>query len=202
MQDAVPVGQGGMVAILGMSDSLVEDLCRWVTKESKAGILEPANFNAPGQVVASGSLSAIDWLKQNIQRFMEQHGAKAKLIPLNVSAPFHCSMMKIAEAGMQEFLLSVDFQMAKAPVVQNYSAKSSVDPSILRENLIKQVTGPVRWTQCVSELKSLGIKVLIECGPGKVLAGLGKKIDSEGLSTFNINNLEDLKSIGSTLKSL
>jgi [acyl-carrier-protein] S-malonyltransferase len=196
MQRAVPVGEGAMFAVLGPSDEQVLELCAWVQKESGLSPVEAANFNAPGQVVISGSSQALAWLKENIAQFKSAQAAplgKIRLIPLAVSAPFHCSMMKPAEEEMREVLKSIAFQRARFPVVQNFSATETKDPQRLREELIRQISGSVRWTQCMQRLQSLGINHLIEFGSGKVLSGLAKKIDSDAFSTLNINSLDELK---------
>ncbi len=197
MQEAVPVGKGGMAAILGLEDPEVRRLCEWA-ETAFGGPVEPANFNSPGQVVISGNKSTIDQIITNFDS-EKVLGVKkrAKVIALNVSAPFHCTMMRPAEEKMAAILRQMYFnEELSVGVVQNYSAeeagKKDGDDAIIRENLIRQISSPVLWTQSVKRLKQLGVRRVIECGPGKVLTGLVKKIDSE-MVTFNIQNLEDIR---------
>jgi [acyl-carrier-protein] S-malonyltransferase len=204
MQSAVPVGKGGMVAMLGLEPAQVEQLCQWVVKNSGAGPLSPANFNSPGQIVISGSLSAINWMKDNFKPeavWGADAPKRAKMIPLTVSAPFHCEMMKPAEDKMREVLAAMEFKTALFPIVQNFHAQLETDGKIIRENLIRQVSAPVRWTQSMEALKGLGHAQVIECGAGKVLQGLLKKIDSEFFKVFTTTSMEDVKTIEEFLKA-
>lgn len=199
MQSAVPVGQGGMSAVMGLTGEQVFELCKWAEKESGQSPVQPANLNAPGQVVISGKKSLLDWIPGNFKPDMFG-GGRVKFIPLKVSAPFHCSMMKPAEDVMAKVLGDIKFSNAKYPVVQNVDAEPATNGDELRKNLVKQVSAPVRWIECVQKIRSLGCDRAIEVGCGKVLAGLAKKIDSDGLRTFNINSLDELKSAGQELK--
>lgn len=201
MQEAVPVGQGGMLAILGAADEDILKLCAWVEKTSGFTPLEPANFNSPGQVVLSGSAKAIAWLQKNFNA--EEAGlsvSKIKMIPLKVSAPFHCSMMKPAQEKMAVVLGNINFQEAKFPIVQNVHAHDETNPSILCDHLVTQISHPVLWVQCVQRLKNLGITKLVEVGTGQVLKGLNKKIAPE-IPVFNINSIEDLKNLEKELRT-
>ncbi len=206
MQRAVPVGQGGMIAVLGLSDIQVEILCEWSRKTSGLGPVEPANFNAPGQVVISGSQVALDWLRANAKaEIFAPEAPRMKLIPLTVSAPFHCSLMKPAEEEMRRVLSEINFDDAKFPIVQNVTAQALTSGPMLRENLILQVSGAVRWTQCMTQLKGMaeahGKSLrLIEFGSGKVLSGLAKKIDPTLEATFGVNSLDDLKLLEAQVK--
>lgn len=204
MQAAVPIGEGGMVAVMGLTDEQVDFLCKWSEKESGLSPIEPANYNAPGQVVISGSQKLINWMKANVKPeiFASTGGipARMKLIPLAVSAPFHCRLMTPAEEQMRLVLNDITFSAAQWPIVQNVTAQETQDPETLRENLIRQVSGAVRWTQCMGRIKTLGATKMIEFGAGKVLSGLAKKIDSEGPTPFNINTLDDLKNIELAMK--
>ncbi len=195
MQKAVPVGEGAMLAILGLHDTQVKDLCKWAEDSSDWKPLETANFNSPGQVVVSGSAIACAWLSQNLSSPNLKEAfpdfPKVKAIPLKVSAPFHCSLMKPAEEEMRRVLSEITFSEAKWKVVQNFAGKVLADPNKVREHLIKQITGPVLWTTCVQRLMRLGCDNFIEFGSGRVLSGLAKKIDSSGINTFNMNNLEE-----------
>lgn len=202
MQKAVPVGQGGMVAVMGLTEPQIEFLCKWSQENSGLKPIEPANFNAPGQVVISGSQALIDWMKANVKAdIFAPETPRLKMIPLSVSAPFHCSLMKPAEEEMRRVLTDTPFAQAAWPVVQNVTAEATQDGTTLRENLIRQVSGAVRWTQCMGRLKAMGITRMIEFGSGKVLAGLAKKIDSEAPTPFNINTLDDLKNLEQFLKN-
>lgn len=203
MQAAVPVGQGGMVAVMGLDPDQIEELCDYVEKNSGFSPLSPANFNSPGQIVISGSQKAIDWMKDNVkaETLWPQNTPRLKLIPLQVSAPFHCAMMKPAEDKMREVLTSLEFKNAVFPVVQNRTAQAHSKSEELRENLIRQVSAPVKWMQSMETLKNRGETVCIEAGNGKVLQGLLKKIDSEHFQVFNTNSLEDLEIIEKFVKS-
>lgn len=203
MQSAVPVGKGGMVAMLGLEPEQIETLCKYVVEKSGFSPLSPANFNCPGQIVISGSQQAIDWLKDNFKPevIWSEAPKRAKMIPLSVSAPFHCEMMMPAENKMREVLTAMKFENAIFPVVQNIQAKAEVEGPALRENLIRQVSAPVRWTQSMEVLKQMGHGKIIECGAGKVLNGLLKKIDGEFFTVLNTNSMEDLKTIEESLKA-
>lgn len=203
MQSAVPVGKGGMVAVLGLEPEQVEVLCNYVVKTSGFSPLSPANFNCPGQIVISGSQQAIDWLKENFKPevIFTEAPKRAKLIPLVVSAPFHCEMMMPAENKMREVLTAMKFNTAAFPVVQNFHAKAEIEGPALRENLIRQVSAPVRWTQSMEVLKQMNHAKIVECGAGKVLNGLIKKIDSDFFTVLNTNSMEDLKTIEESLKA-
>lgn len=201
MQKAVPVGKGGMVAVMGLSDEQVMKLCAWAETTSGLRPIEPANFNSPGQVVISGSQELIEWLKQNAKPdIFAPETPRMKLIPLAVSAPFHCSLMKPAEDQMRLVLGETKFVDSQWSIVQNVTGQETTKSDVLRENLVKQVSGAVRWTQCMQRLKTLGVTQLIEFGSGKVLSGLAKKIDSSSPPPFNVNSLEDLKSLEQATK--
>lgn len=201
MQSAVPVGQGGMVAVMGLSETQVVELCTYVEKESGFKPLSPANFNSPGQIVISGSQKAIEFLKTvKADNLWPENTPRLKLIPLTVSAPFHCSMMEPAEKVMRVLLTEMVFQTASFPVIQNLTATAETDPNVLRENLIRQVSGSVRWMQSMDTLKKLNIRTCVELGTGKVLQGLLKKIDGEFFQVLTTNNLEELKAIESFAK--
>lgn len=201
MQEAVPVGHGGMCAVMGMNDSQVKEACTWAETASGLKPIEPANFNSPGQVVISGNVKAIEWLQANFKKeALKEPPARAKFIPLKVSAPFHCSMMKPAEDRMRKVLTDIEFKPSSVKIVQNFTAQPTTAANELRENLIRQISAPVLWTQCVENLAKLGATRIIEFGPGKVLSGLIKKIDSEKLQTFNLNSLEDIQRIECDLK--
>jgi len=204
MQSAVPVGDGGMVAVIGLEDAQVEKLCAYAVEQSKTGPLSPANFNCPGQVVISGSAKTIEWLKTEFKvEDLFPEARRVKLIPLQVSAPFHCAMMKPAEEKMREVLTGIEFKNAAFQIIQNFTALGHTRASDLRENLIRQVSAPVRWAQSMEFVRKNAKEKTIgfECGTGKVLSGLLKKIDSEGFHVFNTTSLEDLENIEKFIKT-
>lgn len=193
MQTAVPVGLGGMVAAMGMTPSEADELCQWVEKESGFSPLEPANYNSREQIVLSGSQQAIDWLRKEFSPEKLGWQKKIRLIPLKVSAPFHCGMMKPAEDSMRAELNAVEFANAQIPVVQNYTGKTHEQAQELRENLTRQISGAVRWLQSMELLLKNAEAHFVESGSGKVLTGLLKKIDTQGVKAYNINSLEDIR---------
>ena len=205
MQKAVPIGEGAMLAVLGLHDTQVKELCKWAEESSDWRPLETANFNSPGQVVISGSAIGIAWLMQNLTSPNLQEAfpdfPRVKAIPLKVSAPFHCSLMKPAEDEMRRVLAPILFSESKWRVVQNYAGKVLLDSNKVREHLIKQITAPVLWTACVQRLLRMGCDNFIEFGSGRVLSGLAKKIDSSGINTFNMNNLDEWNVLEQKIKA-
>jgi [acyl-carrier-protein] S-malonyltransferase len=203
MQSAVPIGDGGMVAALGLEPEQVEKLCAYAIEKSKtAGPLSPANFNSPGQIVISGSAKTIAWLKSEFKaEDLFPEAKRVKLIPLQVSAPFHCEMMKPAEEKMREVLTEMNFKNAQIPVIQNFTAQTHLDADTLRENLIRQVSAPVLWMQSMALARDKSWTTCIEAGAGKVLQGLLKKIDPESFKVFNTNSLEDIENIEKFVKN-
>lgn len=192
MQTAVPVGEGGMAAVLGLDDQQVTEICLQVSGQGH-GVVQAANFNAPGQVVIAGANAA---LEKAIEA-LKAAGAK-RAMPLAVSAPFHSEMMKPAADAMSEALDAVTFNAPAVPVIQNIDAKPQDDPASIRENLVLQMYNAVLWTDTVTYMKTDGVEVLVECGPGKVLSGLAKRID-KSLTSHNINDLASLQSAVETL---
>lgn len=204
MQSAVPVGEGGMTAVLGLSEAQIHFLCQWAEKQSGYAPVNPANFNCEGQIVISGNLKALNWLKENFKsEIFAENGlpapSRAKLIPLQVSAPFHCALMKPAEEKMKDYLNDLIFKDATIPVFQNYHAKAETKADILRNNLIQQVSGSVKWTQSLVAMKTAGYTKFIECGNGSVLKGLLKKIDPQ-FTVYTTTSVEDLKLIEAAQK--
>jgi [acyl-carrier-protein] S-malonyltransferase len=207
MQKAVPVGDGAMCAVLGLTDDAVKKMCHLVEVQSGEKPLEPANFNSPGQVVVSGSAKAIEWMRTNVKaEWLSQNlgpeAGRVKLIPLAVSAPFHCSLMKPAEAEMRGVLEGIAFSVPRLPVVQNLTAEASVDPKVIRERLTGQISGAVLWTQCQEALLARGLNRFVELGSGKVLSGLAKKIAGESATVYGLNSLDDLKALESAAKDV
>jgi [acyl-carrier-protein] S-malonyltransferase len=201
MQEAVPVGLGAMAALLGPSDEQVVDLCTWVENQNKEWTFEAANFNCPGQVVVSGSAEALDWLKENISNYeFNPAPKKLRLMPLKVSAPFHCKMMLPAENIMSEFLKGVEFSQPNYILIQNINAQEASEPEKIRENLIQQISGSVLWSKTISKMSDHGVKNYVEIGSGKTLLGMIKKIDSsDDLKLFNTTSLDDLRTFGDFL---
>lgn len=200
MQAAVPVGVGGMTAVMGLDPSEVITLCEVVNSELNGPQISPANFNCPGQIVISGHLAALNFARTEFNLTEKFPGKRIKMIPLTVSAPFHCPLMEPAERTMKVFLDGIEFQDSKIPVVQNLTANSHTKSEEIRTNLIKQVTGPVKWMQSVDHLKSMNLQSAIEVGHGKVISGLIKKIDPE-FQVLGTTLWEDLKLIESSLKT-
>lgn len=201
MQESVPVGQGSMLAVMGLDAEEVRKLCTWACKETKNIPLEPANYNSPAQTVISGRTEIIDFVVKNFKpEVIGSDKTKVRLMPLKVSAPFHCSMMRKAQKQMSRAIKALDFKDPLFPIVQNFSGVAETDKDVIRENLIKQVSGAVRWVECIKSLKEHGIEVLGEFGPGKVLTGLVKKIDPDFICV-PLNNLEDVKAFDRLLAS-
>ena len=204
MQAAVPVGLGGMMAVLGLSAAQVTLLCSHAENESNESPLQPANFNCDGQIVISGNLKALHWLKDNFKPEILLENKlisdvsevrRVKFIPLQVSAPFHCSMMKPAEEKMKLFFDGTPFSAAQIPIIQNFIAEPVTDAVQLKINLIRQISGSVKWTQSMLKLKSLGVANCIEVGNGQVLKGLMKKIDAEFFKVSSTNSIDEIKAI-------
>ncbi len=186
MQEAVPVGTGAMAAILGMEAAKVIAGCAEATATFGAGtaeIVEAVNFNDPGQTVIAGSKAAVD-------------GAK-RALPLPVSAPFHSSLMKPAAEKLKEKLASVTFAAPQIPLVNNIDVAIAADADGMRDALYRQAFGPVRWVECVQAIKARGVTTIVECGPGKVLAGLVKRIDADmtGAPLFDPASLVEVKGL-------
>jgi [acyl-carrier-protein] S-malonyltransferase len=175
MQGAVPEGQGGMVAVVGLDDAGVEKLCASYTGGL---VLEPVNYNAPGQVVVAGQADALKWLEANAK------GAGARMVVrLPVSVPSHCSLMKAAALQLSGRLTQVDFKAPAVPVLHNLDAAPREQAVALRSALREQLYKPVRWAQTVQALARDGVGAFFECGPGKVLAGLNKRILDKGVTS-------------------
>ncbi|TKC83882.1 ACP S-malonyltransferase [Trinickia terrae] len=169
MQTAVPVGVGGMAAILGLDDDTVRAAC---AEASGEGVVEAVNFNAPAQVVIAGNKTAVE----KACEIAKAKGAK-RALPLPVSAPFHSSLLKPASDQLREYLAGVEVNVPQIPVVNNVDVAQVVEPAAIKDALVRQAAGPVRWVECVHAIAKQGATHVIECGPGKVLAGLTKRID-------------------------
>ncbi|CAE6828799.1 ACP S-malonyltransferase [Paraburkholderia haematera] len=185
MQTAVPVGVGGMAAILGLDDDTVRAVC---AEASVAGVVEAVNFNAPAQVVIAGHKAAVE----KACEVAKAKGAK-RALPLPVSAPFHSSLLKPASDQLREYLAGVDVQVPSIPVINNVDVAVVSEPAKIKDALVRQAAGPVRWVESVQAMAAQGVTHVIECGPGKVLAGLTKRIDGSlaGASVFDPASLEE-----------
>lgn len=193
MQDAVPVGTGAMAAILGMDAQQVISGCAEAQVTFAAGsgeVVEAVNFNDPAQTVIAGSKAAVE----KACEMLKAAGAK-RALPLPVSAPFHSSLMLPAAQRLKEKLAATSITVPTIPVVNNIDVAVQTDPDAIRDALYRQAFGPVRWVECVAAIKARGVHTLVECGPGKVLAGLTKRIDAEltGLPLFDPASLAEVK---------
>lgn len=201
MQSAVPVGLGGMTATLGLDEQQVQFLCDWAVKNSGHAPLSPANYNCIGQIVISGNMKTLEWLKTNFKaELLPGEAKRAKLIPLQVSAPFHCAMMMPAQEKMQEFFEDIKFNNSEIKIIQNVNAQAESLGDRIKHNLVEQVSAPVKWTQSMQTLKTLGVSNCFEVGNGNVLKGLLKKIDSEFFKVYPTSTLEDMKAIETLAK--
>ncbi|MGD8429348.1 MAG: ACP S-malonyltransferase [Ectothiorhodospiraceae bacterium] len=171
MQEAVPQGQGAMAAILGLDDDQVGDVC---ARAAEGDVVEAVNYNAPGQVVIAGSASAVE----RAVGLAKEAGAK-RALPLPVSVPSHCALMKPASDRLAERLAAVDIGVPRVPVIHNVDVETSADADGVRDRLVRQLYRPVRWVETVQRLSADGGERIVECGPGKVLAGLNKRIDRQ-----------------------
>lgn len=188
MQTAVPVGEGAMAAIIGLDDEAINGICQEVE-----GVVAAVNFNSPGQVVIAGHTAAVD----TAIAALKEAGAK-RAMPLPVSAPFHTELMKPAGERLAEALAGITIASPEVPVVHNVHAGTEPDPEKIRSLLVEQIYSPVQWTSCVQAMTEAGVTQIVECGPGKVLSGLNRRIDKT-LSSFS---LEEPDSLAATLQEL
>ncbi len=195
MQDAVPVGVGAMAAILGMRAAQVIEGCAEAVRSFGLGtaeVVEAVNFNDPGQTVIAGSKAAVD----KACEVLKANGAK-RALPLAVSAPFHSSLMKPAADKLRDKLAGLSLAAPQIPVINNIDVAVETDPDRIRDALYRQAFGPVRWVECVQAIKARGLTNLVECGPGKVLAGMVKRIDAEltGAALLDPASLAEVKTL-------
>ena len=183
MQAAVPLGAGGMAAVMGLDDDQIAAACRQATLEVESGSVQPANLNAPGQVVISGTQAALD---QAIA-LCQAAGAK-RAIALNVSAPFHSELMRPAADDLRATLDQVTFSQPTIKVVQNVLAAPCDDIDLIKAHLVTQLYSAVRWTESIEYLHKAGVTQVVECGPGKVLTGLNKRIE-KSMTTNNLDSV-------------
>ena len=178
MQQAVPAGQGGMAAILGLEDADVLAAC---AEAAQGDVVSAVNFNAPGQVVIAGSAAAVE----RAIEACKARGAK-RAMPLPVSVPSHCALMRPAAEQFAESVTAIDWQAPQIALVQNVSAAVVDDLDVLKRDLLAQLYNPVRWVESIVRLSESGVTNLVECGPGKVLSGLNKRC-VKGINTYNLD---------------
>lgn len=185
MQEAMPAGQGAMAAILGLEDAAVIDVCRTAAQNE---VVSAVNFNSPGQVVIAGHHAAV----MRAVELAKQAGAKRAVI-LPVSVPSHCSLMKPAADRLAAYLEKLDIKTPAIPVINNVDVVAEQNPATIRNALVRQLVSPVRWTETVGALAQRDVRAVVECGPGKVLAGLNKRIDREmtALPVYNAASLDE-----------
>ena len=188
MQSAVPVGTGGMAAILGLDDATVIQVCAEASTTS-GGVVEAVNFNAPGQVVIAGASDAVT----KACELLKAAGAK-RALPLPVSAPFHSSLLQPASEKLKSYLMNIEFKAPKIAVINNVDVEVLNDPAAIKDALVRQAAKPVRWQETIQAMAAQGITQVVECGPGKVLAGLTKRINDQvtGVPVFDEVSLNEV----------
>lgn len=192
MQDSVPPGTGAMAAIMGLDREAVADLCRQVRTSLPGRVVSPANYNAPGQIVVAGHADAVAAVSSLAAE------RKGRAIPLKVSAPFHCELMEPAARRLGEALERVTVRAPSCPVVANVDAQPNADAGRIKDLLVRQVAGAVLWEQCVNTMVNAGVDTFVEIGPGKVLAGLIKRIHKSAV----VYNVSDPVSLEATVAAL
>ncbi len=190
MQEAVPAGEGAMAAVLGLTDPEVIALC---AEQAQGAVLEAVNFNAPGQVVIAGAAAAVN----RAIAAAKDAGAK-RALTLPVSVPSHCALMRPAADRLAERLAAIEIRAPEVAVLHNASVESAADSAALRDQLVRQLYRPVRWVETVRAVAAEGLRIAIECGPGKVLTGLNKRID-DTLTTLPVF---DPKSLDAALEAI
>jgi [acyl-carrier-protein] S-malonyltransferase len=190
MQEAVPVGQGAMAAILGLDDDAVIAVC---AAAAQGDVVSAVNFNAPGQVVIAGSAAAVE---RAVEGAKEVGAKRALLLP--VSVPSHCALMKPAAEQLAAQLAGMSISVPAIPVINNVDVVAATDAAAIRDALVRQLYSPVRWVASVQMMAQEGVDTLVECGPGKVLVGLNKRIDK----TMNAMAVFDAASLEKTLTEL
>ena len=191
MQEAVPVGEGAMAAIIGLDDDKIVEVCADVS--AKVGAVQAVNFNCPGQTVIAGTAKGVEEAVEQLK----SAGAK-KAVVLPVSAPFHSTLMQPAAKKLAVELEKVKFNDAKFPIAANVNGKLETKADVIKQNLITQADHPVKWIACVNAMKEFGADTFVEAGPGKTLCGFNKRIDRT-LVSFNV---EDIESLQKTVESL
>ena len=182
MQSAVPEGQGAMAAIIGLDDELTQQACM---SAANGGVVAPVNFNSSGQVVIAGETDAVN---RAMEACKDAGARKAMLLP--VSAPFHTSLMQPAADQLAGDLSNIVFSAPSIPIIHNVTVSVESSPDAIRDLMIQQITAPVPWVATIQKLKEMGVESLVECGPGKVLVGLIKRIEREFTNT-NIDTVDN-----------
>lgn len=183
MQEAVPAGQGAMAAIIGLDDALIIDACK---KAEQGEVVSAVNFNSPGQVVIAGAAAAVE----RASALCKEAGAK-RALPLPVSAPFHTALMRPAADRLAAQIEATTFSAPETLIVHNVTADVETNPETIKALMVEQIYSPVRWVECVNTLSAKGITLTLECGPGKVLSGLNKRINAE-LATVSVEKPDEL----------
>ena len=191
MQNAVPVGKGMMLAVMGINLPQLKEFI--INRKNKDGVCEIANDNSDGQIIISGDKNSI-LLFQN-----ELKENKIKTIPLNVSAPFHCSLMKPASEIMIEKIKNINFKNPNKKIISNVTATETMSPEKIKDLLIEQIYSSVRWRESIINMSSMGVKSFFEVGPGKILSGMVKRT-IKNISCFSINTIDDIKSFNDKFK--
>ncbi len=189
MQEAVPLGEGGMAAILGLDDEKIKAICADIS--AQGGVVQAVNFNCPGQTVIAGAAKAVEAAVEALKAA----GAKRAVL-LHVSAPFHSSLMEPAAKRLAEVLDSITIHDAAIPVVANVNAKMETAAAEIKEALIKQAASPVLWIDCTHTMQAFGAETFVEVGPGKTICGFNRKIDRK----IHSENVEDIPSLQKTLE--
>ncbi|MFP8968398.1 ACP S-malonyltransferase [Pokkaliibacter sp. CJK22405] len=187
MQEAVPAGAGAMAAIIGLADELVEAAC---IKAAEGQVVSPVNYNSPGQLVIAGEAQAVE----RAMILCKEAGAK-RALPLSVSVPSHCALMKPAAEKLADVMKMISLSVPECKVVQNVSAAIAKDADEMRSQLLSQLYSPVLWTRSVEFMVAQGVETMLECGPGKVLSGLNKRI----VKTLNVAAINDPSSFAAAL---
>lgn len=184
MQQAVPAGEGAMAAVIGLADEAIINICQQTSADSGL-VVDAVNFNSPGQVVIAGNTAAVEQAGEALK----EAGAK-RVLPLPVSVPSHSILMQPAAEQLAEFIQTVEMSTPSIQIIHNYDAKSHDTPEHIRDALIKQLYMPVRWTETVAIISD-GADAIVECGPGKVLAGLSRRINPE-VSSFSLDSMRSM----------
>ena len=190
MQEAVPVGQGGIAAILGLDEDAVKAAC---AEGAQGEVVEPANYNSPGQLVISGTRAAVE---RAIELAKAKGAKRAMMLPMSV--PAHSSLMRPAAARLRERIAAIEFKPPKAPVIQNVDVASYQDPIAIRDALVRQLYGPVRWIETIKSFADAGVTHVVECGPGRVLIGLNKRIDDR-IQALSVHDQASLDAVKATI---
>lgn len=189
MQEAVPLGEGGMAAILGLAEDKIKEICAQIS--AQGGTVQAVNFNCPGQIVIAGSTKAVE----EAAAAMKEAGAKRAIL-LHVSAPFHSTLMEPAAKRLAEVLDDITISDAKIPVVANVNGQIETSAADIKANLVKQAASPVLWIDCTKAMQAFGAETFVEVGPGKTLCGFNRKIDRK----IHSENVEDIPSLQKTLE--